>query len=41
MLHCFYHVVIVLHVPHPKGVNEINTVFYVIVYVALLIPKNN
>ena len=38
VLHCFYHVVIVLHAPHPKGVNEINTVFYV-GYVALLISK--
>ena len=41
VLHCFYHVVIVLHAPHPKGVNEINTVFYVEVCVALLISKNN
>ena len=40
-LHCFYHVVIVLHALHPKGVNEINKVFYVIVYFALLIPNNN
>ena len=38
VLHRFYHVVIVLHAPHPKGVNEINTVFYV-GYVALLISK--
>ena len=41
VLHCFYHVVLVLHAPDPKGVNEINTVFYVVVYVALLISKNN
>ena len=39
VLHRFYHVVIALHAPHSKGVNEINTVFYVVVCVALLISK--
>ena len=41
VLHCFNHVVLVLHTPDPKGVNEINNVFYVVVYVALCISKNN
>ena len=41
VLHCFYHVVLVLHTPDPKGVNEINTVFYVVVYVALFVSENN
>ena len=41
LLHYFYDVVLVLHTPDPKGVDEIHTVFYVIVYVALFIFKNN
>ena len=37
----FYRLVIVLHTPQPKGVNELNAVFYAEVYVALLTSKNN